>query len=384
MKKLKLALCFGGQSPEHDISIQSARSVFQNLDPHKYDVFLIGIDQRGTWLHITDTAAFLKPTSKLNDIAIGQPVTLTCKQGLPEIIYVKNGQTLSAIDVAFPLLHGPYGEDGSFQGLLKCHNLRFVGSDVLSSAICMDKAMTKKLLLSAGLPTARYVEASLLESSPFHYKKPEIYEKMCQLTFPVFVKPANMGSSIGVSKVIEEKLLMPAIKKAFEYDKKILVEEAIKGREIEVAVLGGQQTKEFRSTNTKSKKEELSLDSLAPLSSSPGEIIPRHDFYSYKAKYLDDQGAILKTSNLDLSTQQIKDVQHLARQVFLLLECEGMARVDFFLKANGQWVINEVNTLPGFTAISMYPQLWQVSGLTYPQLLDQLINLAVEKPIEHL
>ena len=364
MKKINIAVFFGGKSEEHLISIRSAQSVVQNLDPHKYRILLIGIDRNGDWYHITDIPLFLKCEQELNFDQMVRPVILFSKNEKAYLSYLDEDKNIisdskeafAQVDVAFPVLHGPYGEDGSFQGLLKCYNLPFVGSDVLSSAIAMDKVFTKKLLLNAHIPTAKFVEVSVLKSSAYYYQKEQILDQIKELGFPVFVKPANMGSSIGIQKVTDYVVLKKAIEDALKYDKKGIVEEAIEGREIEIAVLGNED----------------------PKVSSPGEIVPCHEFYSYKAKYLDPQGALLKTSNLNLSDAQVQKIQQMAKEVFLLLECRGMARVDFFLKSSGEILVNEVNTIPGFTSISMYPKLWQVAGLSYSALLDKLIELALE------
>ena len=353
---MKVVLFFGGKSEEHWVSIQSARSVFQNLDLNKYKVFLIGIHKNGNWYHITDESSFLKSTQDLDFKEIGKPVALIFKDRSPQLIYLNPISELSHVDVAFPVLHGPYGEDGSFQGLLRCHNLPFVGSDVLASALAMDKILTKKLLLASGFPVAQCVEVSALKKSIHYYQKKQVLKQITALGFPVFVKPANMGSSVGIQKVTSYEFLKQAIENALQYDQKAIIEEAIEGRELEICVLGNED----------------------PQISSPGEIIPHHDFYSYEAKYLDPQGADLKTSDLQLSETLIKRMQKMAKEVFLLLGCKGMARVDFFLKNNKDLVVNEINTIPGFTAISMYPKLWSVSGLPYPALLDQLIHLALE------
>ena len=362
MKKLNVVIFFGGRSEEHPISIQSAQSIVQNLDVNKYNIFLIGIDKKGNWYHITNTSLFLKSQKDLNFDQIGKSVGLFSTSEITYLCYLSENkntisdQPITSIDVAFPVLHGPYGEDGSFQGLLKCYNLPFVGSDVLSSAIAMDKVFTKKILLNAHIPTAKFVEVSALKNSTYYYQKEQILRQIEKLGFPVFVKPANMGSSIGIQKVKSHTSLKQAIEEALKYDKKAIVEETIEGREIEIAILGNED----------------------PKASLPGEIVPRHEFYSYKAKYLDPQGALLKTSNLDLSGAQIQKIQEMAKKVFLLLECRGMARVDFFLKSSGEILVNEVNTIPGFTSISMYPKLWQIADLGYSKLLDRLIELALE------
>ena len=310
MKKLKIALFFGGRSAEHFISVQSARSVFQNLSKNKYEVFLIGISQKGTWYHITDIDAFLEPKRKLKFHQMGNLATLIPQNQTASLIDLRANipsEPLS-IDIAFPVLHGPYGEDGSFQGLLKCYGIPFVGSDILASALAMDKIFTKKLLSAFGFSVGPFVELSALQDSAHYWQKQEVFRQISHLKLPFFVKPANMGSSIGIQKVQNKNNLTQAIQNAFQYDKKAIVEEGIIGRELEVAVLGNEN----------------------PKTSLPGEIIPQHDFYSYEAKYLDPQGATLKTSNLNLSNKVVKNIQQLAKDVFLLLECKGMARVDFF------------------------------------------------------
>lgn len=353
---MKVVVFFGGRSEEHWVSVQSARSVFQNLDSSKYEIFLVGIDKSGDWYHVTDEPLFLEFAQNLGFDKIGKPVTLISNDGFPQLIYLDPVSKFSKVDIAFPVLHGPYGEDGSFQGLLKCHNLPFIGSDVLASALAMDKVLTKKLLLASGFPVARFVEVSVFEKSVHYYQKKQVLEQITALGFPVFVKPANMGSSIGIQKVKDCEFLKQAIENALQYDKKAIVEEAIKGRELEICVLGNED----------------------PQVSLPGEIIPHHDFYSYEAKYLDPKGAELKTSGLQLSEATVKKMQSMAKEFFLLLGCKGMARIDFFLKNNEELLVNEVNTIPGFTAISMYPKLWKVSGLPYPALLDRLIHLALK------
>ena len=253
------------------------------------------------------------------------------------------------MDVIFPVLHGPFGEDGSMQGLLKVLNLPFVGSSVLGSVVSMDKDVMKKLLKEAGIPIGKFIVLCVTEKITF--------EKVIKiLGSSLFIKPANMGSSVGIKKAENKKEFVAGIKNAFRYDSKIIIEETINGREIECSVLGNEK----------------------PLASIPGEIVPINDFYSYKAKYIKKNGAdLLIPAKLTKAT--IKKVQNLAIKVFQTLNCEGMGRVDFFVKKNGEVLVNEINTIPGFTAISMYPKLWEASGLPLPKLLDKLINLAIER-----
>lgn len=258
-------------------------------------------------------------------------------------------QSERSIDVVFPILHGPFGEDGTIQGLLKLANVPFVGASVLGSAVGMDKDVMKRLLREAEIPIGKFLT--------FKEKDIPTYEEAVKnLGLPLFVKPANMGSSVGVSKVREKKDFDKAVWEAFKYDRKILIEEGIKGREIECSVLGNDN----------------------PIASIPGEVIPNHDFYSYEAKYIDKDGATLEIP-AKLSNEIIKKIQILTVKTFKTLSCEGLGRIDFFLKENGDILVNEINTIPGFTSISMYPKLWEASGISYTELIDRLIQLALER-----
>jgi D-alanine-D-alanine ligase len=254
-----------------------------------------------------------------------------------------------SVDVVFPILHGPFGEDGTMQGLLKLANIPFVGAGVLGSAVGMDKDVMKRLLRDAGLPIASFLAIKENDIPSFE----EVAEK---IGLPFFVKPANLGSSVGVNKVNDEKDFENAIREAFAFDRKIIIEENIDGREIECAVLGNDD----------------------PIASIPGEIISDHDFYSYEAKYIDEHGAKIEIP-AKLSDELIAKIQALAIKTFKTLDCEGMGRVDFFLKNDDEIIVNEINTIPGFTSISMYPKLWQASGISYPELIDRLIQLAFER-----
>lgn len=352
-KKLKVCLVFGGKSGEHEVSLQSAKSVYESLDKKKYDVLLVGIDKSGHWRLGAPSGYLLNATSpaliRLNKET--PAVAAITKTGETKLIRLESGKELSNVDVFFPVTHGTFGEDGSLQGLLELLDVAYVGAGVLGSALGMDKDAMKRLLKAAGLPTAKFAAATENDLSPKQIKK-----IIRQLKFPIFVKPANLGSSVGVSKNRNLNELKKGIADAFQYDTKILLEEFIPGREIECAVLGNED----------------------PIASIPGEIIPKHEFYSYEAKYIDENGAIPKIP-ARLSKKQIAEVQKTAVQVFKILECSGMARVDFFLKPNGKFIVNEINTIPGFTKISMYPKLWEASGIPYPKLLDSLIELALKK-----
>ena len=307
--KLKIGVLFGGKSAEYDVSLISAKNVIGALDKNKYQVFPIKIEKSGKF----------------------------------------NLDALKKVDIIFPVLHGPFGEDGSMQGLLKILNIPFVGPSVLGSAVAMDKDVMKRLFRDAKIPIGKFITVVAGEKISFEKVKKT-------LGLPVFIKPANMGSSVGISKVQNEKEWVKAIKEAFLYDSKIVIEENINGREVECSVLGNEN----------------------PMASIVGEIVPKNDFYSYKAKYLDDKAADLLIP-ARLSKNIVKKVQNTAIKAFQTLCCEGMGRVDFFVKKNGEVIVNEINTIPGFTSISMYPKLWEASGIPLSSLLDTLIVLATER-----
>lgn len=346
--KTKIAVIFGGKTAEHEISLISGRNVMNALDKEKYEIIPIGINKRGNIFYFENNDCiidFEDPKKvRLNDN--GKEIAF-----VPRKIVGINNDTNIAIDVAFPVIHGTNGEDGSLQGLLKLANIPFVGPSVLGSAIGMDKDIMKKLLRDARIDIPKFLTFGLGDKEKINFQK--AYE---QIGLPMFVKPANTGSSVGISKVKQESEFAAAINEAYKYDSKILIEEGIVGREIEVSVLGNEN----------------------PKASLPGEVILHHDFYSYEAKYLDENGASLEIP-AKLTNEQIKNIQDIAVKTFMTLNCEGMARVDGFLTPRGQFIINEVNTIPGFTKISMYPKLWDISGLPYSALLDQLIDLAIKR-----
>ncbi len=351
--KLRLMILCGGRSAEHEVSLTSARSVLQVLDPQRYEVLVVGITRSGRW--ILDPAlqqAIQEGLPSIEDEDWQQGVPWL--QGLLQVFDGRLAKPEYRPTVVFPLLHGPFGEDGTVQGLLEILGVPYVGAGVLGSAVGMDKAVTKDLLQAFQVPVVPYLvfredtEASLEDLA----REAEEF-----LSFPMFVKPVNLGSSVGITKVKRPEDLVPALKRAFLYDTRVIVEQGVEpAREIEVSVLG----------------------TAPPEVSVPGEIVPSREFYDYEAKYLDEGSRLLIPAPLDedLTTR----VQNLARLAFLALGLEGMARVDFLLDAETEEVfVNEVNTIPGFTPISMYPKLWEASGLPYAKLIDRLVDLALER-----
>lgn len=354
-KKIRLGVLFGGKSAEHEVSLISAKNIIEALDKDKYDVVLIGIDKTGEW-RLRDAYTYLMHADNPKLVALQQvkdSIALVPKTNRKELVNCSENQLQQPLqlDVIFPVLHGTFGEDGTVQGLLKLANIPFVGAGVLGSAIGMDKDVMKRLLRDAKIPIARFI--TIHESHQHHYSFETVVE---QLGLPFFVKPANLGSSVGVTKVKDKDGFLRAIDQAFLYDRKILIEEFIQGREIECSVLGNEH----------------------PIASLPGELIPNHEFYSYDAKYIDTEGAHFQIP-VALPLGLTEKVQSIAIAAYQCLCCEGMARVDFFLKENGEVILNEINTIPGFTQISMYPKLWAASGIPYSELLDRLIELALDR-----
>ncbi len=352
MKKLNIGILLGGKSAEHEISLISALNVYNSLDKKKYNPVLIGIDKKGKWFlqNKSFSTNSLDP-QKVKLKKSNKQLAIIAGQDRGQLMQISNKKTIY-LDAIFPVLHGTYGEDGTMQGLLKLLNIPFVGVDLLGSAICMDKDITKKLLTQAHIPNAKFLSFNNFEKEKINFNQ---IKK--ELGLPLFIKPANMGSSVGINRVDNEKEFIFGIKDAFQYDHKILIEEFIKGREIECAVLGNEK----------------------PQASLIGEIItPQDKFYSYKAKYVDEKGATLKAPT-ELPQAVIKKVQTLAIKAFQALECEGMARVDMFLTTSGKLYVNEINTIPGFTSISMYPKLWEKTSIPQTKLIDRLITLALER-----
>ena len=348
MKKCRVAVLFGGVSGEHEVSLRSAASVIHHLDKEKFEVLPVGITKDGTWL-LQDAGRLKQDKDKALILqADARPLDFSQKQGSER-----------SVDVVFPVMHGTYCEDGCMQGFLETLSLPYVGAGVLGSAIGMDKVVSKQLARAAGIPVADFIE---LRFSQWQASKEDcIANIITKLKLPLFVKPVSAGSSVGIHKVKTKEQLIVAIQDAFGYESRLIIEEGIVGREIEVSVL-----------------EDLDF-ARPPRASLPGEIKPAREFYDYTAKYLDPNGALLCVP-ADLPMDITSKVREMAAQVFLALQCDGMARADFFLEDHtNRIVFNEINTLPGFTAISMYPQLWQVSGMTYTGLLTHLIELAMIK-----
>ena len=352
-KKIRVGILFGGKSAEHEVSLRSAKNVSDAISKDKYEVVLIGIDKTGRWL-LNETSNFLlsKAGEAMPKLVQGGKEVALIPESVGVLAMMENSggsPRAAAVDVVLPILHGPFGEDGTVQGLLKLAGIPFVGPSVLGSAVGMDKDVMKRLLRDAGIPIGKFLTFKTSEKIIFAKVKKA-------LGLPLFVKPANMGSSVGVSKARTEKEFKTAIAEAFKYDNKIIIEEAIVGREIECAVLGNEK----------------------PIASIPGEVIVKADFYSYDAKYIDENGAIIKIP-ADLPNVTVKKIQTIAIKTFQTLSCEGLSRVDCFLKDNGEVLVNEINTIPGFTSISMYPKLWEASGISYPDLIDRLITFAIER-----
>jgi D-alanine-D-alanine ligase len=352
-RRMRVGILFGGRSAEHEVSLQSAKNIIDAIDTNKYEVVLIGIDKKGQW-HLNEESQFLLPAAESGLPGLperGENLALVPGKQNDQVVALSGEQRLGSLDVIFPILHGPFGEDGTVQGMLKLANIPFVGAGVLASAVGMDKDVTKRLLREAGIPIARFIVAT-------RYSQKEIgfdYAQK-QLSLPLFVKPANLGSSVGIHKVKDRQEFESAVREAFNYDNKILIEECIDGREIECSVLGNDN----------------------PIASVAGEILPRHEFYSYEAKYLDENGAVLEIP-ARLPPEISGRIRDLAIKTFSVLCCEGMARVDFFLKNSREIIVNEINTIPGFTTISMYPKLWEATGISYNELIDKLIELAIER-----
>jgi D-alanine-D-alanine ligase len=346
--KLRVGVIYGGKSGEHEVSVASAAAIFKHLDPNRYEAVPVRIEKTGRW---NLGAAVPKALSAAEVIKQGQPEALQPVE--PSAVVSGAG-----IDVVFPVLHGPYGEDGTVQGLLELMNVPYVGAGVLGSAVGMDKAVMKTLFAAHGLPIVAHIVVLRHEWA----RDPgAITARVArQLGYPVFVKPANLGSSVGISKAKDDATLAAAMGLALDYDRKIVIEAAVpNAREIECSVLGNDD----------------------PQASVPGEIIPSREFYDYEAKYLDEGSRSVIPA--DLTPEQAADVRRLAIEAFRAVDGAGMSRVDFLMaRDTGRMYLNEVNTIPGFTTISMYPKMWEASGLPYPELLDRLIQLALDRHAE--
>ncbi|MCS7050204.1 MAG: D-alanine--D-alanine ligase [Thermomicrobium sp.] len=351
-RKIRVAVIFGGQSGEHDVSLRSAQAILRHIDRERFDVLPIGITREGRWLvggdPLRELAAYSRLPLEPGDEGMPPTAGRVQQSTVPEPLWT------GAVDVVFPVLHGPYGEDGTIQGLLELAGVPYVGCGVLASAVAMDKPTAKRLFASVGLEQARWL---VFTRSAWMGERQQLIERVeRELGYPCFVKPANLGSSVGVSKVRRREELVEAVERAGGYDRRILVEEAIDARELEVSVLGNDE----------------------PIASIVGEIVPSREFYDYEAKYVDSGSRLLIPA--PITVEQAETVRRMALEAFRVIDGAGMARVDFFLeRPTGRILINEVNTIPGFTAISMYPKLWEASGLCFRDLITRLIELGLER-----
>jgi D-alanine-D-alanine ligase len=357
-KKTVIGLIFGGRSGEHEVSLMSAKGVAGAIDKEKYEVLPIGITKDGRWLASGDPVKALN-SGKMSESSPAALLAEPSQRGLMRLEVQEHERVLTAIqvsqlDVAFPILHGPYGEDGTVQGLLELAGIPYVGAGVAASAVGMDKALFKDIMCAHGLPVASYL---VLKRKTWEQHPEEAIARIeAEIGYDCFVKPANMGSSVGISKARSRAELRLALDEAARYDRKLLVEVAVDAREIEVSVLGNDD----------------------PIASVPGEVVPCNEFYDYAAKYIDDESELLIPAPIPAETSEL--VRQLAVDAYLAIDCAGMARADFLLdRHTGTVYINEVNTLPGFTPISMYPKLWEASGISYTELIDRLIQLALER-----
>jgi len=344
--RTRLGIVFGGASTEHAVSVRSARAVMGAIDPERFEIVPFGITRQGAWMRPSETQELL------DLIDGGAPEEVVGAEGVGVLARPQALETLASVEVAFPLVHGQNGEDGSLQGLFELADLPYVGAGVAASAVGMDKELTKTMIARTGIQVVPY---RLLTRHDWLADPQAVARDVADLGYPLFTKPANGGSSVGISKVHSREELAPAIEDAFHHDRRILIEQGIDGREIECAVLGNED----------------------PEASPLGEITFTHEFYDYDAKYKDSDSELIIPAHLDQTTTE--RVQQLAKQTFLAVEAAGLARVDLFVQRDGTVIVNEINTIPGFTPISMYPKLWAASGISYTELIDRLLELAVER-----
>lgn len=354
--RIRVGIIFGGRSGEHEVSLRSARSIMDAIDRDKYDVLPIGITKQGRWIAGGDPLAALHSGQETTPAALlGEPGERSIRaiEPTPE----HKGLSLrdiATVDVIFPVLHGPYGEDGTIQGLLELADIPYVGAGVAGSAVGMDKGLFKSVMDAYGIPVLPY---KLILRSEWEADREAVITRIeSSLRYPVFVKPANLGSSVGISKAANREALIAGMNEAAHYDRRLLVEQGIHAREIEVSVLGNED----------------------PIASLPGEVIPGDEFYSYADKYLKDEARLVIPAAL--TPEQVAEIQRIAVEAYRAIDCAGLARCDFFVDAEtGEVWMNELNTIPGFTSISMYPKLWEASGIAYSDLIDRLIQLALAR-----
>jgi D-alanine-D-alanine ligase len=366
-RRVRVGVVFGGRSGEHDVSLRSAQTVMQALVDAGLDVVQIGVTREGAWLTDGNPLQTLQDGSPLFALADGmvgsgrildavESLSLKAASSMAPSIIPANGWA-GDLDVIFPVLHGPMGEDGTVQGLFELAGLPYVGAGVMSSSVAMDKSICKQLLAQAGIPQGPWL--TVLRKEWERFPESITSDITRELGFPCFVKPANLGSSVGISKAHDVTELTEAMREAGQYDRKIVVEQAIDARELEISILGNDE----------------------PTASVIGEVVPSHEFYDYEAKYVDDSSELIIPA--DIPERAREEVTAVAIRAFRVLDCAGMARVDFFLeRRTGRVLLNEINTIPGFTAISMYPKLWEASGLALPQLVSRLVELSIERHAE--
>lgn len=356
MSKIRIAILFGGRSGEHEVSLDSAQSVLAVLDPAKYEVYQVGITHDGTWL-TGENARELMAKNQTDGLVPCTILPDPSKPGLHILRFADHGQVLEKLtdlDVVFPVLHGTYGEDGTMQGLLEMADLAYVGAGVTGSSVGMDKGVFKEVMRAIGIPVLESI--TLLRSEIEKDLEGSLKRAESVSAYPLFVKPANLGSSVGITKCNSRADLGEGLMEAAAYDRRVLVERGIDGREVEVSVLGND----------------------APRVSIPGEVLPSREFYSYESKYVDGTSGLLIPAPLPSKTAE--NIRQMAIKAYTGIDCAGMARVDFFVeKKTDKIYINELNSIPGFTSISMYPKLWEAAGLPYTDLVDQLVELALER-----
>jgi D-alanine-D-alanine ligase len=361
LKKLRVAVLFGGRSGEHDVSLMSARSVLAALDAERYEVVQVGITLDGNWLTGANTLAAFEKKDFSNLVSVIPPTEPASDKSLFIVRSTKMGaklETLAGVDVFFPVLHGPFGEDGTMQGLLELADAAYVGAGVAGSSVGMDKGIFKDVMRANGIPI---VDSLLVLRTDIENDMNAVIEKAEKMgVYPLFAKPANLGSSVGISKCNSRSDLGEGLMEAARFDRRIVIERGVGNvREIEVSVLGNED----------------------PQTSVCGEVLPSREFYSYESKYIDGTSGLIIPSQLPVEVSD--KIREYAVRAYKAIDCAGMARADFFLNGDtNQIYLNELNTLPGFTSISMYPKLWQASGLTYPQLVDRLIELALERKVQ--
>ncbi|RDY22995.1 D-alanine--D-alanine ligase [Romboutsia maritimum] len=352
MNKLNVALIFGGKSGEHEVSLLSTASIYKHINKEKYNVFTIGITKDGKWMYYEGTEENIRNGKWVNLANLNVEINLV-PMGNKEVGLLFEDGHIEKLDVLFPVLHGPYGEDGTIQGLFEISQIPYVGCGVLASSVGMDKLICKKVFTQLGLPQVNYTDTNRWVFNKESEKELDSIED--ELNYPIFVKPANLGSSVGISKANDRKELLEGINEALKYDSRIVLEQGIDAREIEVAVLGNEDVK----------------------ASIAGEIKPAKDFYDYEDKYINGTSTYEIPANID--SKSMEDIRNMAVKAFKGIDGKGLSRVDFFIdKKSGEIFINEINTLPGFTNISMYPKMWEATGLDYADLIDKLIDLALD------